>query len=113
MATIQPTMSAETIRDCLKEIDPKVIVTESCLLKKANQALSLLGKTVELVCMDESNPGGNSWIGIEAAGKDSPGLGSDLVRSVSKDPALIMYTSGTTAAAKGVVMTQEQILCLK
>ena len=108
IVTMVPTMSEDALCHGIKQAQPKLIITEIDLLPKL---LRVFTNNVDIapphiICMDkvEDSQGFKITELSEVIKTDVPGTMKwpDVKPS---DKAVIMYTSGTTSSAKGVVLS--------
>ena len=115
VTTLFTTMSEEAFLYGLNQTKPVVIITEAEWLTKIAKAtqVDVPGlKETKIVCLDDvfeeqSDVKVLAMIDLELIGQ---GKQIELPKVHADDEALLMYTSGTTANAKGVIFTHRQVM---
>jgi long-chain acyl-CoA synthetase len=97
-----PQQIATLLRDC----GAKILFTTEHYVAAAEEAVRLAGFPVELSLLRGHHPGIGSF--TECA--DSPEMLLPADAASREDPAVILYTSGTTSDPKGVVLTHGNLL---
>ena len=98
ISTLVPSMTEEAVVGGMSQLLPKLIITESSLLAKAFTCKDKVEtlKDVPVVCLDDCK-GQQRAIPLKEIEDFGLGINIDLHKPSPDDPALIMYTSGTTA----------------
>ncbi|KAI9031689.1 hypothetical protein CLU79DRAFT_729632 [Phycomyces nitens] len=125
VATAYDSMPADAISHIIKETDPKSIFCETSLLNVLNKALGMISeehkpKLILYVGLEEESPGAVESF-RKAQTNDAELIHFDTIyeseNSTSTDTAvkpddlaIIMYTSGTSGAPKGVELTHANIV---
>ena len=115
VTTLFTTMTEEAFLYGLKQTKPVVIITEAEWLAKIAKAtqIDMPGlKETKIVCLDDvfeelSDVKVHAMVDLELIGQ---GRQVELPQVKADDEALLMYTSGTTANAKGVIFTHRQVM---
>ncbi|MSQ55439.1 MAG: long-chain fatty acid--CoA ligase [Betaproteobacteria bacterium] len=85
----------------LGHCDCKVLFTSREYQKQVGEALAAAGRAIETVVIDSDAPG------LFLEDRLAPG---DLGPLAPQDPALLMYTSGTTGTPKGALLTHANLI---
>ena len=112
VATMVPVAPNDDIIHGLKQILPVAVIVEEEFLPKIIRVLKSNPDIPfpKIVCMDQDaqkKEGLFALHEIELKGQECPKL---FPKIKPDDPAVIMYTSGTTAHAKGVVVTHKALI---
>ncbi len=98
--------SPPQIAALLRDSDAKVLFTTERYIPGVEEARRVAGSSAGLVLLRGQSTGVESLEGLQTT-KLSPILAS---AAESQDPAVILYTSGTTSDPKGVVLTHANLL---
>ena len=101
---------ARQVRTVVTDSGARVLLVSARYLATAREALAGLEGGVPLILMAGSEPGLGSLDAADPA--DVPGMPSHAPAGAA-DPAVILYTSGTTSDPKGVVLTHGNLLAEK
>ena len=105
LATIYDTDSAEQIRNIVNNSDARLLVVETTDMKaKADGAETECPTLEHIVCFET---GGLDEIKVYGSGVSDEALDARIDSVQKTDLCSIVYTSGSTAAPKGVEMTHE------
>ncbi|GLW50883.1 AMP-dependent synthetase [Streptomyces sp. NBRC 14336] len=104
VTTVHPLYTPEEFARQLKDSAARWIITVSPLLESARRAAELAGGVQEIFVCD-SAPGHRSLIDMLATTAPEPEVDIDP----AEDIAALPYSSGTTGAPKGVMLTHRQI----
>ncbi|MFF0740837.1 AMP-binding protein [Streptomyces sp. NPDC004111] len=104
VTTAHPLSTAEELAKQLRDSSARWLVTVSALLDTARRAAELAGGVEEVLVCD-SAPGHRSVLDLLACTDPEPRVDIDP----RTDVAVLPYSSGTTAAPKGVMLTHHSI----
>ena len=113
VATLTPISPDDAIIHSLKQTHPVAVIVEDDFLDKILRILEDNPERVtspKVICMTKptfEKSEVHSLGDIEAMGQ---GMEANFPEVTPTDPALVMYTSGTTAHAKGVIVTHKAVL---
>ena len=114
LATLVPSMTEKTVAYGLEQVQPAAIISESDLLPKILNILKVNDQLQsKVVCMDKSDASvdyGLEVIDLSDLEVAEQEIRDQLPTRLATDTAVIMYTSGTSSKAKGVVFTHENII---
>jgi len=115
ITTLVPSMTNQALSHAINQICPKIVITEISLWGKLQDVFdsqdTKVGRpAILLFATDGQEVPANSVLlsHIEECGVSAPH--SSPVALDPSDTAVIMYTSGTTSAAKGVELTHNQLI---
>ncbi|MET9553366.1 4-coumarate--CoA ligase family protein [Streptomyces sp. NPDC006645] len=108
VTTVHPLSTAEEFAKQLRDSSARWIVTVSPLLEVARRAAELVGGIEEILVCDRA-PGHRSVTDMIATDQESDPRTPGVDISPGEDVAALPYSSGTTAAPKGVMLTHRSI----
>ncbi|MFD4111971.1 4-coumarate--CoA ligase family protein [Streptomyces niveus] len=107
VTTVHPLSTAEEFAKQLRDSSARWIVTVSPLLEVARRSAELVGGIEEIFVCDRA-PGHRSVLDMIATDRE-PDPAPVVTISPGEDVAALPYSSGTTAAPKGVMLTHRSI----
>ena len=103
LTTVNPVYTAEELAFQLKDANAKVLLTVAALLGKAQDAVALAGRPIEILTLDDG--AGVPSLASIAVDADPPAVTID-----PDDVVVLPYSSGTTGLPKGVMLTHRSII---
>ena len=108
VAALTTTCTDESVQFTLKQVSPKIVVTEDEYLGKLDEMRARLSLEFKLMNLDNSSLQGKTMT-FSSLLENGKHPSQPLSQPNQDDEALLMYTSGTGGKPKGVMFTHAQV----